>query len=619
MRKIQLLSILITFCTISNAYSQKGKNGIGSISTNTAVNAFTALTANASVGNTTLTVAASALGTNFTTTLTPGDLIMVIQMQGALIKLSPVPIFAPDSTYGRVYSYGNCGNYEFVEVKSVISATQIEINCGLAKNYAVSGKTQIVRVPRYSALNIAGTGTLTTSAWNGTIGGVLAVEVDGNTVITSPGMISATGLGFRGGSPTSSGGNNFYPFAVITAANNGSEKGEGIGSDRLTNLTDDTLGKYCKGAPGNGGGGGNANNCGGGGGGNAGNIAIYNGYGVHNAAFNAIWDLEWVGRSGVTSSGGGKGGYGTSSTTTVNINTVGPNNTAWGSFKRLSAGGYGGRPLDYSTGKLFLGGGGGAGHTTGGQSNAPNACAGGAGGGLVFVLNYGTISGNGTINANGVNGNNASGTGFSTQGIDGAGGAGAGGTIVLKCNGTISGITTNAIGGNGGNQVINFTATTQEAQGPGGGGSGGYIAGNGSVFTQNVTGGVNGTTNATAFNTAFPMNGATSGNSGINNQSIAPSSTLTASANQTLCTGQSATLTATSNNATATVVWFNTATGGNSVASGTVYTAPTYTAAGTYTGYAGSCPGLYRLPITITVGAGLTIVVNSPTICATGS
>jgi gliding motility-associated-like protein len=619
MFRISLLTLFISILSFSNLFSQKGKDGAKTVSAaNTKVNEFTALTTNASIGNTTLTVAASSLNTNarFTSTLTPGDLIMIIQMQGAFLKLWATPVWAPDSTYGQVYDYRSCGNYEFAEVKSIVSATQIEINCGLTHSYSSVGKTQIVRVPRYSSLNIAATGTLTTDAWNGTIGGILVAEVDGNTTIN--GVITTTGLGFRGGVAIGDPGSGDSSWRSYLTGN-GAEKGEGIGSDTLTNSTSiNEIGKQCMGAPANGGGGGNANNCGGGGGGNAGNILGWSGYGVANVAYSSIFNLEYAGRGAVVSSGGGKGGYGTSTTYTPNVTTVGPNTTLWGTFSRPSRGGFGGRPLDYSTGKIFLGGGGGAGHMSVGQSNGANACSGGAGGGLIYLLNYGTISGTGTISANGANGNNAFGTAsisYPNQGIDGAGGAGAGGTIILNCNGTISSIIANANGGSGGNQNKSTPAYT-ETQGPGGGGGGGYIAGNGSAFTQNVNGGIYGTTNSTSSFTLFPMNGATSGNSGISGQVLTPSYSLTSSANQTLCTGQAATLTATSNNPIATILWYNVAAGGNSIASSTVYTTPTYTAAGTYTLFAGSCPGIYRQPIIITVNAGLSISINSPTICA---
>lgn len=619
----RILACLLGLLFLNASFAQKGKNGAMNVTAaNTKVNEFTSLSADAATGASIINVAASSLNANsrFSGALAPGDLVMVIQMQGALIKLSPVPVWAPDSTLGSVYSYENCGNYEFAEVKSIPSSTQIELDCGLKYAYTSAGKVQVVRVPRYSSLNIASGGVLTTDAWNGTIGGILAVEVDGNTTINAGGTVNASGLGFRGGVAVSNSGNGNSSFQTKNP-NDGAEKGEGIGSHRLNNLGVDSLGKQCKSAPGNGGGGGNANNCGGGGGANGGNINAWNGYGVPGTGFNAIFNLEWPGRASVTSSGGGKGGYGTSTTTTANINSVGPNSTSWGSFRRPSYGGYGGRPLDYSTGRIFMGGGGGAGHMSPSQSNGTNACSGGAGGGIIYFLNYGTISGAGTITSNGANGNNAYGNpNFinPTQGIDGSGGGGGGGTIILESAGAISGITANANGGNGGNQVKSGT-TNGEGQGPGGGGGGGYIAGNGSVFTQNVTGGAFGTTNASAFDTEFPMNGATGGDAGTSNQTVlaALSNThvLTASPNQTICINQSTNVTASSTNSSATINWFNTIAGNSAIATGSVYTTPTYTAAGTYTVYAGSCPGLYRVPVIITVTNGPNVTVSSSTIC----
>ncbi|MBS1635568.1 MAG: gliding motility-associated C-terminal domain-containing protein [Bacteroidetes bacterium] len=618
--RLYILFICIAFGF--QTFAQKGKDGAKVVSAaNTKINEFTSLTADAAAGTNTITVAASSLNANarFSGNLAAGDLVMVIQMQGALMKLSPVPVWAPDSTYGNIYSYGSCGNYEFAEVKSVISSTQIELVCGLKYSYSAAGKVEVVRVPRYNSLTVNSGGVLTTDTWNGTIGGILSAEVDGNTVVNSGGTINANGLGFRGGVAVGNGGTGNGNFATKNP-NDGAEKGEGIGSDRLNNaLAIDTLGKQCKGAPANGGGGGNANNCGGGGGANAGNISGWNGYGICNTAYATAFNLEWPGRASVVSSGGGKGGYGTSTTTSVSPNTIGPNMAQWGSYKRPNYGGFGGHPMDYSSGKIFMGGGGGSGHMTSGQSNGSGACSGGNGGGIIYLLNYGTVSGTGTITANGNNGGNAFGS-FNisnpTQGIDGAGGAGGGGTIVLESLGTVSAITALANGGNGGNQVITG-ATTSEGQGPGGGGGGGYIASNGSAFTQSVNGGTNGTTNATAFSSAFPPNGASSGDVGLKNQiKTTTVYSLTTSASQTLCTGQSTTLTAASTNTAATIDWYNTATGGAIIASGNTYTTPTYTAAGTYTVYAGSCPGTFRLPIVITVGTGASISINSPTICA---
>lgn len=616
MSKNKYILTILCICFFSHMFSQKGKNSVRTVSTTVRVNEFTALTADANKGSTILNVTANTLNANsrFGSVLAAGDLVMVIQMQGAMMNLGTYPVsWQPDSTYGYIWNYANCGNYEFAQVKSVISGTQIELDCELTYSYSATGKTQVVRVPRYTDLTVTAAGVLTTDAWNGTIGGVLAVEVDGNTIID--GNISANGLGFRGGAAVGNGGSGNSNF-VTRNPNDGAEKGEGIGSNRLNNtLAIDSLGKQCKGAPANGGGGGNANNCGGGGGGNGGDISNWKGYGLANTTYSVPFNLEFAGRAFITSSGGGKGGYGTSTNNSTNPNSVGPNNASWGSFRRPSYGGFGGRPLDYSTGKLFMGGGGGAGHMSSSQSNGANASSGGAGGGLIYILNYGTISGSGSINANGANGNNAFGSSIvSPQGIDGAGGAGAGGTIILQSNGVVSGITANANGGRGGNQAI--TGVTSEGQGPGGGGSGGYISATNTGFTQNVNGGANGTTNAAAFDTEFPMNGATSGDVGTKDQIISPSFSLTASSNQTICTNQSANVTATSTNPTVTIQWYNTAAGGSAVSTGTAYTTPVYSSAGTYTVFAGSCPGLYRLPIVITVNNGANLSVNSPSICS---
>ena len=618
MNKLLVTLILILGSCIT-LVAQKGKDGFKTIAAaNVKINEFTTLTSNANKGDLVLNVASSSLNSNarFTNTLTTGDLVMVLQMQGAYMKLSPVPVWAPDSTYGNVYNYANCGNYEFAQVKSVISATQIQLDCSLQYSYTVTGKTQIIRVPRYHALMVSSTGTLTTDAWNGTIGGVLVAEVDSNTTVSSGGLISVTGLGFRGGAAISNGGTGNSNYATKNP-NDGAEKGEGIGSDRLNNsFVIDTLGRQCMGAPANGGGGADANNCGGGGGANAGGINTWNGYGVLNPTYSAIFNLEYIGRGSVISSGGGRGGYGTS-TTNNNPTTNGPNNSAaWGSFLRPSRGGFGGRPLDYSTGKIFMGGGGGAGHMSG-QSNGTNACSGGNGGGIFYLLNYGTVSGTGTITANGANGNNAFGSSlFSSQGIDGAGGAGGGGAILINSTGTVTSIVALANGGNGGNQIKSGLSSS-EAQGPGGGGGGGYIASNGGAFSQTVNGGINGTTNASNFVSTFPMNGATSGNVGLNNQLISSNNPmLIASANQTICTGNSINLTATSTNTDATIMWYNTSIGGNSIATGTVYTTPNYTLASTYTLYAGSCSGVYRKPIVITVNGTPNVSVSNQTICA---
>jgi hypothetical protein len=169
-------------------------------------------------------------------------------------------------------------------------------------------------------------------------------------------------------------------------------------------------------------------------------------------------------------------------------------------------GGLGGRPLinDPHT-NVFLGGGGG-----GGDGNNNGASAGENGGGLVILITE-NASGIGTIQSNG---NNALDTTGSFD--DGAGGGGAGGTIILKTqNLSTNTLQMTANGGDGGNQPMVFWMDEfypEDTMGPGGGGGGGYIAvasASGSL-TASVDGGDNGVTFSDAL-TEFPPNGATKG------------------------------------------------------------------------------------------------------------
>jgi len=501
-----LIFLFLLLCFKVN-YAQKGIDGSQTYSSaNTIVNEYTYLTADAVAGTYTLTINNSNLNTHnrFSSgALTTGSLIMIIQMQGASINTT-----ATDSTWGTITNYNNCGNYEFVEVASVPNATTIYLKCSLNNNYTAAGKVQIVRVPRYSLLTINIGGVITSDQWSnpapgeGT-GGVVAVEVQGTTSIN--GSIDVSGKGFRGGTGhLGSSGTNITSF-FSTNSNDGGEKGESIAGYE----TDyDAFGRYCRGAPANGGGGGNGHNASSGGGANAGNINTWTGNGNPdpNPSYTAAWNLEYSGFANSTSSGGGRGGYGWASNS-ANPLTQGPGNSAWGGDPRGNHGGKGGRPLDYSTGKIFFGGGGGA------AEEDNNIASGGNGGGMVYILSYGVVSGSGSITSNGSNGQDNN---CSTGAGDPPSGGGAGGTIILNAASTVSGISLTANGGIGGNQNITNTGAQNESEGAGGGGGGGYIAITAGSPTTSASGGANGTTNS-PFVSGFPPNGATSGGAGISN------------------------------------------------------------------------------------------------------
>lgn len=625
------LSIIILFFISLSVYSQRGKDGASVITTaNNVVNAYTSLTNNALLSTTTLTVANSS-------SFNVGDLIFIIQMQGASVNAyngsttppwyDPNSALPADTSFGRITNYNNCGNYEFAQINSIPNSTSIVIDCGLKYNYDViknitiptgainlNGNVQVIKVPRYSSLTINTGGSITCPQWNGTTGGIVVLEVENNTILNSAGSINSSGKGFRGGAIITQtlsyigGGDKFGS----TKSAEGGYKGESIAGD--TNTYKLYASVFARGALANGGGAGCTHNAGGGGGANGGNILNYNGRGNPVASYNTIWNLESLNFSTNTSSGGGRGGYSYSSNNS-NINTTAPgsfNTTSntWGSDWRRNVGGFGGRPLNYTLGKLFVGGGGGAGH-----GNDIKTGAGGNGGGMVFLVCNGNVSGSGTILADGNNGANTI-TNCSTN--DGAGGGGGGGSIILNANGTINLTAVNALsanGGNGGNVNFNCVLTNNTAYGPGAGGGGGYVASTGTIPNNSILGGNNGiiTGNSSNIVAGFPPNGATKGGTG--GVGSLTSYTLTTSASQTLCTNQTFTVTASSTEPGSSISWYNAAIGGSAIAAGSTYSG-SYPSAGTYTLFAAACSGTYRQPINITVTSGLNLSINSPTICA---
>lgn len=605
-------------------FAQQGVHGPRVVTApNTIVNEYTALNGNIAPGNTTITVVNSALNTNgrFPGPLGPGDLIMIYQVQGVWIR-NQFDVGAGDTTWGKIQTTGdyyNCGNYELRQVVSVPSATTITLDCGTSNTYSVgSGHVAIVvRVPRYTTLTINSGGVLTCDDWNGTVGGLLAVEVQGNTVINAGGIIDVTGRGFRGGSLV---GDNNTAFGVGTAfsTNNslGAEKGEGVvGYQTQYSIFG---GQYCRAPATNGGGGGDGHNAGGGGGANAPNstsaTAVWSGNGIPDqtgAGWTAAWNQEPPAntmslRTAVNSAGGGRGGY-TFSGSNQNAATTPPGNAAWGGDARNhQATGLGGRPLDYSFGRIFFGGGGGA-----GDQNNLGGGIGGDGGGLIYMMCFGTITGSGIIQSNGTNGaNGQGGTGMIT-GIDAAGGGGAGGTVILN---TIGGcqntITVNTNGGNGGNQVINLPFSTNEGEGPGGGGGGGYIAVSLGSPVRISNGGNNGTTNSAGV-TEFTPNGATRGCPGTNNAALTNFDfQLT---NQTVCTGTSISIPVVVSGTPPpgyVINWYTASVGGAPVFTGAPYNLGVLPV-GTYTYWVGTCAGWWREPVVITVVAAPTVSTSA--------
>ena len=390
-----------------------------------------------------------------------------------------------------------------------------------AGSAAVQGQQtyQVIRVPQYLSASLSS--SLAPLAWPGGtagvyVGGVLAIDV--SSQLTLGGTVALDGLGFRGAGgitlrgttatvadtdyvtnspaslPNVSGGD-----APANSGTNAS-KGEGIAgsphwvvpslfsaSGFSTSSTAVSTGQavvegllggsFARGAPGNAGGGGtdgdpanNDYNSGGGAGGNGG--------------------------------AGGQGGYGWDSMAATNT----------------TDGGFGGAIFPASTSALVMGGGGGAGTTNNGSyyisagsngADCGNTCTGiyssGGNGGGIAIIHAGSVSGTGTITANGESTLNTL--------NDSTGGGGAGGSILIYANsGGLAGLTVNAIGGSGGSAWSNTGPGTPfpgNRHGPGGGGGGGVILLTAAPASASVASGASGYTT-----TVQDSYGATPGSAG---------------------------------------------------------------------------------------------------------
>ncbi len=321
-----------------------------------------------------------------------GEIVMLIQMQDDVIGGN----VNNNNTFGTISNIGSAGNYEFLTIAAhtEISGLPATITFSSAPiksyNFSPNSSVQIVSLRTLGSPNYSTTGVLTALAWNGSVGGVLAIEVPGTLTLNH--SIQANSLGFRGGAKSVNNGSGCVNSSYQTATTGYGFKGEGIHKNSNANFNN------ARGKIANGGGGGLTHNAGGGGGGNVGT--------------------------------GGIGGIG------------------WQCNAANTGHGLGGQTLFpyYGMNRIFMGGGGG-----GGQMNNSVGTNGGNGGGIVFVkanqiVTPSVCASPVSITANGQTSLNS--------GNDGSGGGGAAGTVVVQANifGFSSGcpVTFAANGGTGG-------------------------------------------------------------------------------------------------------------------------------------------------------------------------
>ena len=442
---------------------------------------------NLAVGATTLTLGApDARG--LSTAVAVGDLLMIMQMQDGTINSSNNNTYGNNTGNGQgSTSVGKAGLFEFVRVTST---APFAFAPALTNSYVQAAATagtsqqsyQVIRVPQYTTVNATG---IITPPWNGSTGGVVALDVRDTLTLTNATIegqsaaIFTAGKGFRGAAGISQGGSvgASTDFVTLsTSATNGG-KGEGfIGTpikvatqtagwvSRATvvpviTLTSGTFEGYpgganAQGAPGNAGGGGtdgrdprtgNDENAGGGGGGN------YGPGGIGGRPWNdPLKDT------------GGRGGAGYAGTLAFN--------------------------------RVFMGGGGGSGGTNDGTADnavytnngvacslGAGLCSSGAAGGGMVIVRARAIGGSGIIDVRGAHGYNVL--------NDAGGGGGGGGSVVIQTSNG-GNATVDATGGDGGNAWAGNAGGLAGRHGPGGAGGGGFVAY--APTSMSMTAGVNG-------------------------------------------------------------------------------------------------------------------------------
>jgi len=506
------LLLLCMFWAAGSAWSQvcgaPGKDGI-----TFARNTYFPGAGTAVAGATAVNFGAARVDANASTTpFAVGDMALVIQMQDSSINNTTNTGVYGDGVAGDPgsgsTSLRNSGLYEFKRVTAA-TGSSITLDSALANTYTNANATvtdgnrrwQVVRVPQFASLTLPG-GTVATTAWDGTTGGLFILDVSG-TLSMNGTTITAAGVGFRGGGSqeaTSFTGAGVIDYASAQAggappANRGGAKGEGIaGTPRFVRGTTITNGytgadlttsgypnnlDLARGAPGNAGGGGTQHNAGGGGGGNA----------------------------GTGGKAGGSFGF-FSATQTGSCVQFGPGFFSCGGDGSRDVGGFGGVGQTPSAARLFMGGGGGAGDANNNVDNAAVAqSSGGNGGGLIYIRAR-FITGNGALNTVGQAGEPA--------GRDAAGGGGAGGTVIVITESTsVPGLTADTAGGAGGNTGLPLRAN--ETQGTGGGGGGGAVilSAGLTIGAQSVAGGLSGQNQPQIG--VFSALGATAGAGGVAN------------------------------------------------------------------------------------------------------
>ena len=355
------------------SYAKFGNGHDGSPAVSGVINTYATCTGTA--GQSVLTTSLSA---------SDGDIILIHQSQHATAA----------------------GTWELIRVSSDAGAT-LNLSSALTNSYTTGA--QAVLIPQYTGGNLSD--TVTGTAWDGTVGGIIALMSNGTLTIN--GSLTASSIGFRGGGPGANSGGG-YQAGV---------QGESQTSYSTTRSTSANSG---------GGGGGGANEYAGGAGGGGYSIGGTNGEPGNQGSGN------W----GVGGTGGGT--YGIANLTTMTFGSAGGGGGAGNNPSQGGNDGAGGGSIFVFSKEITIigsivsnGSGGQAALSGGSYASTSGGGGGGAGGSILIKTQTGTLGTNLITAAAGSGGaGNSGGIG------NGDGGAGGAGRIHLDYYGAYTGTTT---------------------------------------------------------------------------------------------------------------------------------------------------------------------------------
>ncbi len=322
-----------------------------------------------------------------------GDVVLLMQMQGATVTIRT------DSTFGDVADIGGAGAFERLVIRTIVD-DKIEFTTPFVHQYDPRGVVQLIRVAYYDNARIIA--PITAPNFDGTIGGVVAIEARDTLFIGADVMMS--GAGFRGGLRSVS-------YSKCEQADYAYDYAWGLSGERGDGIAQRVGYTAGRGRWATGGGGGNGNNAGGGGGGGAGE----GGHGGKSNYYCKNPDVGGFGGNGMARfitdqrvflGGGGGGGH--------DNDSMGTHGATGGGIVMLRA-----RVIDGASNAIDVRG------QSARVSDRDGAGGGGAGGSV--IIDCDTITSTLIILANGGNG----GDNMNEYNVHGPGGGGGGGAVIF--------------------------------------------------------------------------------------------------------------------------------------------------------------------------------------------